>query len=534
VVVERQEVPVTMHVDKIVTIPVEKREVEFVDRVIFKPIEVPVPVKVEKTVPVYINTETVKVEPVTQVVEKIVEKVVLQREPQIIPQIEEKVLVEQRYEFKEIPKPYIERQIQEVERFEEKIVAINTTIEQIKEVPYYIEKLVPVIQEIPKIYEYEKEPKVVFTPPSIEIVDRIVPKIINVNKYIERIVERLVEVPHFLREIEVVKEMHQKNIPGPEKTTTALKTVDLEVEKELIREKERIVETKVSFIEETLRTVTEIMERERDPVIITQDRIIEVPYVLEKIVEKVVIMPQIVEVLKYVHELIENDELNVGIDVSVEAQEYKKLGEDLEKGFADFLAELNKVKSLQPSAAQRIAMIEQYLAKFRRFIKYPKIHEIIREKVVEKEKEKVVRVPMQKGPAEVREDLAKVLLIEKLVAEISRIKRSHPEISLELEEDINFIFRLNFEGKVKDVSSKLTAQLKDFEASLDRKFSKMGGWSRDHQSMLKSFLEERFVLANIVKNANEEIKTARKQNDELVSENARVNAMLETVFSALL
>jgi hypothetical protein len=48
------------------------------------------------------------------------------------------------------------------------------------------------------------------------------------------------------------------------------------------------------------------------------------------------------------------------------------------------LAELNKLKSLQPSAAARITLIEQYLAKFRRFIKYPKIHEIIREKVVEK------------------------------------------------------------------------------------------------------------------------------------------------------
>jgi hypothetical protein len=68
--------------------------------------------------------------------------------------------------------------------------------------------------------------------------------------------------------------------------------------------------------------------------------------------------------------------------VSVEAQEYKKLGEDLEKGFADFLTELNKIKSLQPSAVQRITMIEQYLAKFRRFIKYPKIHEIIKEKIV--------------------------------------------------------------------------------------------------------------------------------------------------------
>ena len=70
-------------------------------------------------------------------------------------------------------------------------------------------------------------------------------------------------------------------------------------------------------------------------------------------------MPQIVEVLKYVHELVDTDELNVGlnIDVSIEAQEYKKLGEDLERGFADFLAELNKIKSLQPSAAQLIAMI---------------------------------------------------------------------------------------------------------------------------------------------------------------------------------
>lgn len=56
-------------------------------------------------------------------------------------------------------------------------------------------------------------------------------------------------------------------------------------------------------------------------------------------------------------------------------------------------------------------MIEQYLAKFRRFIKYPKIHEIIREKIVEKEKDKIVRVPAQKGASEIKEDLAKVLLI---------------------------------------------------------------------------------------------------------------------------
>jgi hypothetical protein len=59
------------------------------------------------------------------------------------------------------------------------------------------------------------------------------------------------------------------------------------------------------------------MERERDPVIITQDRIIEVPHVLEKIVEKVVVMPQIVEVLKYVHELVDNEDLAVGLSLDV-------------------------------------------------------------------------------------------------------------------------------------------------------------------------------------------------------------------------
>lgn len=62
----------------------------------------------------------------------------------------------------------------------------------------------------------------------------------------------------------------------------------------------------------------------------------------------------------------------------------------------------------------------------------------------------------------------------------------------------------------------------------------MGGWTKDHQLMLKSFLEERFVLANIVKSANEEIKAGRKQNEVLSAENARVNAMLQEMFQALI
>lgn len=44
----------------------------------------------------------------------------------------------------------------------------------------------------------------------------------------------------------------------------------------------------------------------------------EVPYIVEKIVEKIVVMPQIVEVLKYVHEVMENDNLLATSSATVE------------------------------------------------------------------------------------------------------------------------------------------------------------------------------------------------------------------------
>lgn len=79
--------------------------------------------------------------------------------------------------------------------------------------------------------------------------------------------------------------------------------VQLTAEKELLREVEKQVIDTVHRIDEVLKVATEVIEKDRDPVIITKDRIIEVPYVLEKIVEKITMMPQIVEVLKHVYEI---------------------------------------------------------------------------------------------------------------------------------------------------------------------------------------------------------------------------------------
>ena len=56
---------------------------------------------------------------------------------------------------------------------------------------------------------------------------------------------------------------------------------------------------------------------------------VEVPYILEKIVEKIVVMPQIVEVLKYVHEVVEEETLGVAVGVELPRQDERSLKMEL-------------------------------------------------------------------------------------------------------------------------------------------------------------------------------------------------------------
>ena len=80
------------------------------------------------------------------------------------------------------------------------------------------------------------------------------------------------------------------------------------------------------------------------------------PHILEKIVEKIVIMPQIVEVLKYVHEVVETEELGVavGVDVMTHEQRYKVLVKDLKTNLDIILAELRKMKGNNPGLRLQI------------------------------------------------------------------------------------------------------------------------------------------------------------------------------------
>jgi hypothetical protein len=101
------------------------------------------------------------------------------------------------------------------------------------------------------------------------------------------------------------------------------------------------------------------------------------------------------------------------------------------------------------------------------------------------------------------------LLVEKLILELKRLRKDNPNLNLQLEEDVKLIFFAELDQGSNLVSGDFNNKLKSFSDSIYRKFESLGSWSVDHQMMLNSFLQERFLMANLVKNANLEIEKSR-------------------------
>lgn len=78
-----------------------------------------------------------------------------------------------------------------------------------------MEQLVALNEEKPKVYEFNNDYKLIPTPPKVEIIEKVKPYIVNVNKYIERIVEKLVEVPYLIKETNLQDLRVENVVPGP-------------------------------------------------------------------------------------------------------------------------------------------------------------------------------------------------------------------------------------------------------------------------------------------------------------------------------
>lgn len=80
---------------------------------------------------------------------------------------------------------------------------------------------------------------------------------------------------------------------------------------------------------------------------------------------------------------------------------------------------MRKLKTSQPNLRGIIEIIEKYLVDFDRLAAAQRIVKVNQEKIVEKEVEKGVLVPV----SDARGEIAMSILVEKLVLELKRIKK---------------------------------------------------------------------------------------------------------------
>ncbi len=149
----------------------------------------------------------------------------------------------------------------------------------------------------------------------------------------------------------------------------------------------------------------------------------------------------------------------------------------------------------------QVTLIEGFLTQLEQFILFPRIVEVpkVVEKIVEVEKDRIVSLP--RDDRSLKMELSLSLLVEKLILELKRIQHDNPSVKLNLEEDVRLIFFTELQGG-QGLDGDMSAKLKSFSDSVNRKFESLGSWTTDHQLMLNSFLQERFLMANLVKNAN--------------------------------
>lgn len=83
------------------------------------------------------------------------------------------------------------------------------------------------------------------------------------------------------------------------------------------------------------------------------------------------------------------------------------------------MIELRKLLTAHPNLRAVIEIIERFLLEFDRLAAAQRVVAVDREKVVEKEIERGVLVPVNN----IRNELAMSLLVEKLILEIKRIKK---------------------------------------------------------------------------------------------------------------
>lgn len=102
-------------------------------------------------------------------------------------------------------------------------------------------------------------------------------------------------------------------------------------------------------------------------------------------VEKIVMLPQIVEIIKNIHHISEVNQLGVAVDVdlNVQVEKFAGVSTELRKGLSELLSIFRTNERRQPELKNLISVIEKHMKLVDEWISFPKLVEI--EKRVEVE-----------------------------------------------------------------------------------------------------------------------------------------------------
>ena len=175
---------------------------------------------------------------------------------------------------------------------------------------------------------------------------------------------------------------------------------------------------------------------------------------------------------------------------------------------------MRTLKTRQPDLVGVIVIIERYLTEFDRLAAVQRIVRVDHDRIVEKEVPRPIVVPTRDSLS-VAHELAQSLLVEKLVLELKRITKENPSVKLALDEDTALIFFSElYGGQPINIANDLKSSLQEYTNNALRRLTTLGGnWTTDHALMLNTILQERFTMANLIKNANLEIEKARAISD---------------------
>ena len=178
------------------------------------------------------------------------------------------------------------------------------------------------------------------------------------------------------------------------------------------------------------------------------------------------------------------------------------------------LIELRKLRTQHIEFKFVIDLLERFLIDFDKLAAVQRIIAVPTEKIVEKEVDRAVLVPTKDSEI-IRNELALSVLIEKLILEIKRIKKENSSLKLNLDDDVLLVFFTELYDQQFKSQTSFSQSLKEYTQTAVSKFTQMGGnWTYDHELMLNTILEERFAMANLVKQANLEIEKVKTISDK--------------------